>query len=122
MSTFLKVKGLICIVFAFATLVIPNVVAPFYNFDFNFTGMYFANMFGVCFLGIGLICWMASKSGSSDLKSSMLLSLAIIDTIGFGFTLYHQLTGSISALGWVTVALWLAFAIGCWYFRGKARA
>lgn len=122
MGIFLKIKGLICIVFAAATLVVPNIVAPLYNFEFNFTGIYFANMFGVCFLGIGLICWMASKSNGSDLKAAMMLSLAITDTAGFGFTLYHQLTGTISFLGWTTVILWLAFAIGCWYYRAQAKA
>jgi hypothetical protein len=121
MSIFLKIKGLICIVFAIATLVVPNVVAPLYNFDFNFTSMYFANMFGVCFLGIGLICWMASNSAASKLKQSILLSLAIADTAGFGFSLYHQLTGTINALGWTTVILWLFVAAGCWYYRLSAK-
>ena len=121
MSVFLKIKGIICLVFALATLIIPTTLAPLYGLGIDFTGLYFTNLFGACFLGIGLICWFASGSASSELKQSVLLSLAIADTVGFGFSLYHQLTGPINALGWSTVALWLIFAAGCWFYRNKAK-
>lgn len=119
MSVFLKVKGIICLLFAVATLIIPGVVAPLYGFNITFTAMYFTNLFGVCFLGIGLICWFLSNAESSILKSRILLSLAIADTIGFGFTLNHQLFGAVNALGWTTVVLWAAFAAGCWIFQSQ---
>ncbi len=122
MSIFLKVKGLICLLFALGTLAIPGAIAPLFGLQMTFTAMYFANLFGACFLGLALICWYMSNAASSELKGAILLSLAVADTVGFGFMLYHQLTGAINGLGWITVILWGAFAVGCWYFRPKANS
>lgn len=120
MNIFLKIKGIICLLFALGTLAFPGFVAPLYNFTLTFTSLYFVNLFGACFLGLALVCWFASEAASSELKRAILLSLAIADTVGFGFTLYHQLSGEINVLGWSTVLLWGTFAAGCWYFRAKA--
>lgn len=120
-TIYLKVKGIICLLFAIATLVFPRVIAPLYGLSITFTALYFTNLFGVCFMGIGLICWFTSMAQDSAYKKSVLLSLAVTDTFGFGFMLKHQLSGDINALGWTTVGLWFVFAAGCWYFyRNKA--
>ena len=121
-GSFLRIKGAICLIFAAVSLAVPAYILTWYGLDLDFVGLYFGQMFGACFLGIGLICWFASSAEASQLKSDMLLALAVADTVGFAFTLYHQLTGPIGALGWSTVVLWLLFAAGCWTYRFKGSA
>ena len=117
---FLKIKGSICILFAIAALIAPGFAAGLYGIQMDFSGLYFGQLFGATFLAIGLICWLASGAPGSELKGNLLLALAIADTVGTGFTLYHQVTGPINALGWFTVILWAVFAAGCWLFRTEA--
>jgi len=119
-GVFLKIKGSVCVLFAVASLVAPTFAAGLYGLSMGYAGLYFGQLFGVSFLAIGLICWLAAGAPGSDLKGNLLLALAIADTIGFGFMLYHQVRGPINALGWSTVALWFLFAGGCWFYRSAA--
>lgn len=116
-NIFLKIKGIICFVFGLAMITFPGFFIRFYGSALDPAGIYMANLFGVSFLGLGLICWFTSQTGPSELKQNILLSLALIDTVGFGFTFFHQISGIVNILGWTTVALWLIFAAGCWVYR-----
>jgi len=120
-NVFLKIKGLVCVVFGLLMLVVPGVLAPIYGFVIDFSSLYFTHFFGVCFLGLGLICWSTSLAPVSELKQNILLSLAVIDTIGTGFCIYHQLVSPLNAIHWSTVVLWALFAAGCWIYRSTVK-
>lgn len=116
-AVFLKVKAVICLVYGLGMMTLPGILIKFYGVSLDAAGIYLANLFGVCLIGLSLICWFTSAARASDLKQNILLSLAITDTAGFGLTLFHQFSGVINILGWTTVALWLLFAAGCLIYR-----
>ncbi len=117
LKIFLSFKAVVSLVFGLISLCIPTIVFPYYDVHLNLHGIIFAQWFGAMAIGVGLICWFARTEPRSALRQSILLSLFICDTIGFGVALAAQLQGQSNMLGWSNVALWLILALGLGYFR-----
>jgi hypothetical protein len=116
-KVFLSFKAIISLGFGIISLCIPTIVFPYYAVQLNPAGVVFSQWFGAMGIGVGLICWFARTAERSALRQSILLSLFICDTIGFGVALAAQLQGQSNMLGWSNVALWLILALGLCYFR-----
>lgn len=76
-----------------------------------------ARMLGATLIGFAAINFIARKSPPSLALWAVVLGDACADSLSFGISLTEQLQGSVvGAEGWLTVALYLAFAAGFWYF------
>jgi hypothetical protein len=75
-----------------------------------------ARYLGAGLIGIGLVCWFG-KNVANDGRRGITLALFIGDTIGFVVALMMQLSGTVNALGWVNVLIWLLLALGNGYCR-----
>ncbi len=76
-----------------------------------------ARMLGATLIGFAIINFIARKSPPSLALWALVLGDACADTLSFGISLAEQLQGTVvGAEGWLTVALYLAFASGFWFF------
>ena len=115
-STFLVVKAVISLFFGAGFVFMPAAVMSIYGTTLNPSGALMGQLVGACLVGIGLICWFDRKAKPEALQA-ITLSLFIADTIGFLVCLIGQISGLMSALGWMVVAIWLFLALGLGYFR-----
>jgi len=116
-SAFLTIKAIVCFVFAALELLVPATLVSMLGGSAAPEAVYMTRTVGAAFVGIGLICWSASKAARSDLRQGILLALFIGDTIGFLVSLLGQLSGTTNTMGWGIVAIWLLLAVGLGYFR-----
>lgn len=120
-GVFLKIKSVLSIFSGLCQLLAGNVLLPLYGVTLDRAGTLFLHWTGSFLLGIGLICWFASKAEKSDLRQGVLLSLFICDSVGFVAALMAQLAGVSNVLGWFNVALFLVLALGLGWYRFLAK-
>ena len=116
LSNFLIVKAIISLIFGLGFVFVPSVLMSIYGVTLDAGGALVGQMLGAALTGIGLICWFARAADKQALQA-ITQSLFIGDSIGFIVTLIAQLAGTMNALGWLTVAIWLFLALGLGYFR-----
>ncbi len=80
-------------------------------------GILVARLFGANMIGVAVLSWLARPLGASEALSAIVLSLVVIDGLGFIASLLAQLGGGINNLGWSTVILYLLLFLGFAYFR-----
>lgn len=116
LSTFLIIKAIISLVFGIGFVIVPAGVMSMYGVPLEAAGSLVGQFAGATLIGIGLICWFARKTDKQALQG-ITQSLFIGDSIGFVVALIAQLSGTMNALGWLVVAIWLFLALGLGYFR-----
>jgi len=116
-SGFLKLKSVVSVLFGLCMLLFYDFLMPIYGIILNQSGAMMTQWTGATFIGIGLVCWFASRTDSSELLKGILVSLFICDTTGFIVSFMGQIGGVANILGWSTVATWLFFAMGLGYYR-----
>lgn len=118
--TVLTASAVISLVFALASLLIPTTIGPMYGFGTGPTEVLLGRYFGVALLGIGLINWFARNMDYASLRPILLGNL-IGDAAGFVLSLMGTLAGTLTSLGWLSVALYLLLALGFGYlyFMGQ---
>ena len=117
LSFFLKIKSVVSILFGIGMVLFYSSLMSIYGITLGQSGILMTQWSGASFIGIGLICWFASKAESSDLLKGIVLSLFICDTTGFIVSFIGQVKGAANSLGWTTVALWLVFAMGLGFYQ-----
>ena len=76
-----------------------------------------AQLLGAALLGFAVILWLCKDAEDSSVRQAILLGLFVAEAVGFVVALIIQLGGSINALGWSTVIIYLLAALGFGYFR-----
>lgn len=117
LSTFLTIKAIVAFVFAVVQLVVPETLIALLGGTADATAVYLLRTVGACMMGVGAICWYASRAERSALRQGVLLGYFVADTLGFVVALVAQGTGLMNAAGWIIVAIWLLLAVGLGYFR-----
>jgi hypothetical protein len=84
--------------------------------------IFMSRFFGVALINVGLLVWLARSITDALGRRAILLSGLIATTIGFLVALQGQLNGIINGLGWSTVIIYAAFAIGFAYFQFAAKS
>lgn len=116
LTNFLVVKAIISLAFAIALVLVPTAFMSIYGLTLGPSGVLMGRFLGATLIGIGLICWLG-RSAADDALQGITLSLFVGDTVGFIVALVAQLSGLMSALGWIVVAIWFFLALGLGYFR-----
>jgi hypothetical protein len=116
LTNFLVVKAIISLAFGIALVLVPAAFMSIYGLTLGPNGVLMGRFLGATLIGIGLICWQG-RSVADDALQGITLSLFVGDTVGFVVALVAQLSGLMSALGWIVVAIWFFLALGLGYFR-----
>jgi len=117
LKAFLIFHSAVCFIFGLLCAVLPAVFEPLYGIILNPVGELVARWLGTALLGLGLITWFARDEAQSSLKSSILLTIFIVDIIGTIIAFWSQTTSIMNEWGWSLVALWMFLAVGFGYFR-----
>ncbi len=127
LSALMIVNAIIAVLFGLGFVFAPSQVASFYSPEVGTAEAgavleVVAQLFGAALLAFAVLTWVARNAPDSEARRAILLALFSGDAVGFVIALIAQIGGTVNALGWSTVAIYLLLAIGFGYFRFMAKA
>jgi hypothetical protein len=119
-KNFLTAVAVVVLAFGLGFVLVPDTVATLYGLALDPVGRFVAQLLGATLLGFAVLNWMGRRVHDHDDTAfrPILMANLVTDALGFVLSLLNQLSGrtSINALGWMTVLLYLLFALGAAYF------
>jgi hypothetical protein len=79
-------------------------------------------LFGSALIAIGLLTWFLRDSTNWEAVRALLLSVAIGNVIGLLLVFFATINGTLSAMGWTAVLIYLLLLIGEGYFLSRGPA
>ena len=110
-----SIKSVICWVFGLAFVIIPAQIMNIYGVDLNEGGMFVARLLGAAFILLALWLGLTRDVKDEAAQRGAAVAITVGDLVGFAILVYWQLTGTVSALGWINAAIYLLLAIGFAY-------
>ncbi len=111
------IKAIICLLFGIGMVLIPAALMGLYGSTLGKGGAMMTQLLGASFVLLGLLLVLARNDPGSQALRAIVLAVFIGDTIGFVVALIAQISGSVGALGWTTVVIYLLLALGFGYFQ-----
>jgi hypothetical protein len=112
-------NAVISLVLGCALVVAWPLVMTFFGLNVQVTqgGMAVTRLFGAAIIGYGLLTLLVRNASDSEARRAIVLSLFVTHALAFIVALPEQLSGMVSALGWLIVAMYLLLALGYGYFQ-----
>ena len=115
-KTFLTVISLIGLLFGIGELLVPDKVAAIYGVQTSPGAAMMSRFFGVALLAWAMISWFARDfHDESDLRH-VLAPSALASSAGVVVAAMATMAGTMNALGWFPVLIFLFGALGSLYF------
>ena len=112
LSTFMQVHAVIALIFGIGFIFMPATILSFYTtVPLNEAGVFMSRLFGSAILTYTAVLWFASTTDNSAARQAIVKGFFYTMVIGAAVALHFQLTGTINALGWSTVALYVFLAV-----------
>jgi hypothetical protein len=119
LRTLFTITAIIAVLFGLALALAPTPTLKSFGVEVNDTAIFMARLLGATFLGNGILAWLVKDSpGSSDLRSIVLVFF-VTNLLGLVISLITKLQVASNVLGWVTVIIYLLFALGFGYYYWK---
>jgi hypothetical protein len=125
LKTFFAVFAVLAALFGIGFVAAPNDVLAMYGVPASAHVALMARLFGGTLLGLAVIQWLARDLRDERALSGLLMGLGISHVVNLLISISATLAGTINALGWTTVLIYLCGAVGCGYFlkeRGSVLA
>ena len=122
LATFLSIVGVITILFGIGFVAAPAEVLAQYGAPADAHTIFMSRFFGVALINVGLLLWIARGISDALGRRAIMLSGLVATIIGFIVALQGELNGLVNGLGWSTVGIYAAFAIGFAYFQFAAKS
>jgi hypothetical protein len=114
-KTFFMILAVLAVVHGIGFVLIPEQVASAYGMATSASSRLTAQLFGGALLAWGVIVWLA-REFSSDAVRGVLIGTVIGDVVSLIVAAMGTLAGTMNAMGWVAVLIYLFSAVGCAYF------
>lgn len=116
MKTFLTIIASIGILFGVANLLVPDAVGVIYGTQPSPSAALMARYFGVALLAWAMISWFAREfHDEADLRH-ILAPSGVAHSLGVIVSASATMMGTMNAMGWTAVAIFLFGAIGSFYY------
>jgi hypothetical protein len=116
LKIFLSVFAVLAGLFGIGFIVAPNEVLANYGVPGSAHLAVMTRLFGGTLLGLSAIQWYARDFRDERVLTSLLIGLGISHLVNFLVALSATLSGTVNALGWSTVLIYLCGGVGCGYF------
>lgn len=94
----------------------PRWVFQLYGLAPNDAAIWTTRLVGGSILGFATLMWFGRKATSVDARRAIALALLVQDIIGCVASIEIQLTGSVNAFGWCSLALYGLLALAYAFF------
>ena len=121
-KTYFAIFAVLAGLFGIGFVLAPGAVLSNYGIENSPVVALMSRLFGGTLLAMAVILWSARVHDETALRA-VLVGTGIVDAVNFVVALVATSSGTINALGWTTVLIYLCGAIGAGYFltAGKAQ-
>jgi hypothetical protein len=112
----MMIKAAVNLVLGTLILIVPEFVYGLFGATLNAGGIFAAREYGAAMYGNLMITWFARTAVASPARWAIILGLCVYDAIGVVVTLIALLNGTLNALGWGILLIYLFFAVGFGYY------
>ena len=113
--TYLTVFAVLALLFGIGFVLAPGAVLANYGITTTPAVAVMSRLFGGTLFAIAIIQWMARDLGASAVRP-VLIGLGVADAVNCIVAIAGTTSGTINALGWTTVLIYLVGALGAGYF------
>lgn len=110
-------NAIAAVLFGLAFVLVPGSLTDLYDAELSDAGLYIARLLGAAYLAFAVLAWGSRDAQDSTARQAIVLALFVGFVFGFVISLVGQLNNIVNALGWITVAIYLLFAIAYGYFQ-----
>ena len=105
------------IVFGLSYLLAPQAVMQLFGTHSDASGYLAARFFGGATIGLGIMAWLARERGGEVAEDVVVPGFTLVFVLGLVLAVLGTVTGLFSAVGWLVVIIFLAFAAAFAYFQ-----
>ena len=114
-KTFFMILAVLAVIHGVGFVLVPDEVASAYGLATSASSRLTAQLFGGALLAWGVIVWFA-REFTGDALRGVLMGTIVGDVVSLIVAALGTLTGTMNAMGWVAVLIYLFSAAGCAYF------
>lgn len=112
----LIVNSVVFLAFAFGFIVIPSMLLTLFGVSPESSTVVAVQLYGGLLVAVGLLCWLSRDNADVAVLRAMQLSLMIAYVINTIVHIRATMAGSLNALGWTAVLIYLLLTVGYAYF------
>lgn len=113
---FLSIVGGLGVVHGVAFILAPDQVASLYGLQTSPAVALVSRLFGGALVAWGAIVWVAKSFHDEAAVRAVLTSTAVAEAISVCFVIQSTMAGTMNAMGWVAVFIYLFGTVGSVYF------
>ena len=113
----LVATAILGVIFGLAYLLVPEPVMRMFGTQTDASGYLAARFFGGACIGLGIIAWLARERGGEVAEEVVVPAFTLVFGLGTLLALLGTFSGLFSSVGWVVVAIFLAYAAAFAYFQ-----
>jgi hypothetical protein len=123
LKTYFAIFAVLSILFGIGFVLAPGQVLSNYGVESSPAVVLMSRLFGGTLLAIAVILWSARDFREEVAVRAVLIGIGIADAVNLVVAVVATSSGTINALGWSTVLIYLCGAVGAGYFLtiGKAQ-
>jgi len=115
-KVFLSIIAVLGVVHGIAFIFAPEQVAGAYGLTASPSSVLTARLFAGALIAWGAILWSAKTFRDAAAIRAVLIATAVAEAISLFVVVQATLVGTMNAMGWVAVLIYLFGAAGCGYF------
>jgi hypothetical protein len=116
LSYLFTIAAVLSLLYGLGFVILPEQLLSIYGIPTDAGGLLFARLFGAALTGLGVLTWLIRSADAWDALRAVLLGLVAFNMISVVVLLLAQIDGTVNALGWINVAIFLLLALGFGYF------
>jgi hypothetical protein len=113
---FLSIIAVLGVVHGIAFIIASEQVSTSYGMTSTASSVLTARLFGGALVAWGAILWSAKSFRDESAVRAVLMATCVAEAISLFVVIAGTVAGTMNAMGWVAVLIYLFGAVGCGYF------
>ena len=109
------ITALVTVLLGLAFLIVPSIVIEQFGVDDYASTRMVAQFFGTALLALGVVLWFAKDAADDASQRGMGIGVLIGAAAGLIVTIIATVGGTLRALGWIAILLYLLVGLGFAY-------
>ena len=113
---FLAIAAAISVLYGIAFVVVPESVGALFAVPPEAHNILTSRYFGATLLALGLAFWFVRETSDQTALRGLLMALAVGSIVGAIISIWGTVAGTVNAMGWSSVLIYVALLAGCAYY------
>jgi hypothetical protein len=122
LKTYCSIFAVLSVLFGIGFVLAPAQVLVIYGIESSPAVELASRLFGGTLLAVAVILWFAKNFHDQVAVRSVLIGFGVSDVVNLVVALLAVTSGTVNALGWSTVLIYLCGALGAGYFLAGSKA